>query len=90
MFMANWATLDVEQKQSIWFFLKTVLKRTRIDYPDPREEELNKIQVPLILKQVVAEFELDGKDIGIYFTEFKARFEELIDNARKRIYIEMF
>lgn len=89
-FMTNWASLDVDRKQEIWRFFKTMLKKSKTYYSDPREEEMNKIQIPLIIQRIIAEFELEGKDLGINFREFKARYEDLLENARKQLYIELF
>ncbi len=55
------------------------------DYVDPREEEICKIQSPLILQRIIAEFNLDGRDIGTHFNAFKARYANLLDDAKKNL-----
>ena len=89
LFMNNWERLSTETKQQIWRFLKLILKMKKEDYMDPREEEIYKIQSPLILQRIIAEFSLDGKDIGTHFNEFKARYSHLMEDARKKILVEL-
>jgi len=88
--MNNWERLSTETKQEIWRFLKLIIKMKKEDYTDPREEEICKIQSPLILQRIIAEFNLDGRDIGTHFHAFKARYTHLMEDMREKIFIEMF
>jgi len=89
LFMNNWERLSTETKQEIWRFLKLILKMKKEDYVDPREEEVYKTHSPLIVQRIIAEFNLDGRDIGTHFNEFKARYANLMDDMRKKIFVEM-